>query len=632
MAAQRHVLAHHPAPGRHPVAGEAALARLAQRALPGTAQAWRGLHITDPCRQRTTVHVDAVEGRCRGQGVGLAGEAVQAGLQGAGAIHLLQLPGRVGKPIQCRAAAIQHFKRGFDPRCRGQRRAAQAGLEAGAGHADAVDDHGDVVVGVQQAGLEQAAGCQPIGDAGEGAGHPTIGMQQRLRASVLGHVATDDAVHAHRAGQRGAAVHHERVGPQCDDQLRAGTLDVVAFDDSIDIVAAQHHAGAVVHVAAHPRGAVHELQRRGVGITCLRHDEHVGAQRRTAAQRKGAALDERVTGVGIGAGQGQRTRTLLGQSATAADVVAPYRIQPRGADIDRRIAPVQPGRSVDRLGDVEQAIAEGAVHATRAEIGRRAEQGLTHQVVGEVRVLLPHQRGRAGDQRRCIGRARAVVVRGRAAGVGRIDVRRGARGRKAIACCHAARVGVGGQLARVGGIDRGHAEPPALQIRCRQAAAGARLAGQGRHAGGIGLALVAGREHHQAAIADDERTVLLGNRRGGGRIGPVQAAPRVVHDLDTGIDQILVHGRQAQRTADLVAAAGPIIDRAFVGDDPCRHDLRIRRYTAWPASHPATGRQLGHHGAMPDHIIHVGVVHPRIDVGVTGHDAPVERRMAAVDA
>src|SRR5690606_22523397 len=61
------------------------------------------------------------------------------------------------------------------------------------------------------------------------------------------------------------------------------------------------------------------------------------------------------------------------------------------------------------------------------------------------------------------------------------------------------------------------------------------------------------------AVVDDEGPVLGGDRRGRGRIGPVQATPGVVHDAHDLAYQVGMDRRQAQRPIDLVALPGAVV-------------------------------------------------------------------------
>jgi hypothetical protein len=158
------------------------------------------------------------------------------------------------------------------------------------------------------------------------------------------------------------------------------------------------------------------------------------------------------------------------------------------------------------------------------------------------------------------------------------------------------------------------------------------LAGQRGQAARFGARIIAGCEHHQAAMVDDERAVLGRHLRGGRQVGPVQAAPRVVHHLHVVADQVLVDLRHAQRTAEGIALATAVIDRRLVGNDPRRYDLRPRRDAARPGSHCCTSGQAGHRRAMAHHVVDLQVVAGRIDVVEVGQHAPVQRHRVALHA
>ncbi len=631
VAAEGHVLAHHPATGIGAAGREAALPDLAELVLPGPAQARRALHLAKPRRQRAAVEVDAVEGSGGGQRMGLARQAVQAGLQRLVALHLLQLTGRIRETAGAVAASrIELDERLFHTVGRRDGHGVQARSAGGRIHVDPVDVQPGRARVVGEVGIEQGDRAAEL-QAAEGAADTRAGLDQRLALVVLRHIAADRTDHIDAPAFQADMAGHLQCGrTQRRDVAAIGPLHVIAVDDRSGIGFGEHNAAVVVDDAGNARGAGTELQCAEGAVAGCRTDQHHRGERRTITQRQRATLDAGQAGIRVGTGQHQRAIALLGQPTVAADVVGPHRARCRLRNVDRDVAPVEPPRSIDGLGDVEQAVAEGAVHAGRAQVGGGAQQRLPHQVVAEIRVLLPDQRGGAGHQRR--GEGGAVVpeiARGTASGKCRIDVHRRARGGQAISGGDAAGIGVGRQLAGTVGIDGGDAQPAALQVGRRQCAVRAGLAGQRRHAGRVRLALVAGGEHHQAAVVEDEGAVFLGDRRGGRRVGPVQTAPGVVHDLHALVHQVRMDLGQAQRAVDFIAAARAIVGGTLVGDDARRHDLRAGGDAALPGAHGRTGGQFGHGGAMPDHVIDVEVVHPRIDVGVVGQHAPGQRRMVA---
>ena len=72
------------------------------------------------------------------------------------------------------------------------------------------------------------------------------------------------------------------------------------------------------------------------------------------------------------------------------------------------------------------------------------------------------------------------------------------------------------------------------------------------------------------------------DRRGRGAVGPVQAAPGVVHDAHAAADQVLVDRCQPERAVDLVALPAAVVLRWRVADDAGRDDLRPRGDAAGP--------------------------------------------------
>ncbi|KAG0733362.1 hypothetical protein G6F23_013422 [Rhizopus arrhizus] len=93
--------------------------------------------------------------------------------------------------------------------------------------------------------------------------------------------------------------------------------------------------------------------------------------------------------------------------------------------------------------------------------------------------------------------------------------------RSSIAGRLAAGIGIAGQRTRRVGINRGRHQPAALQVGRRKRAGHAFLAGQRGQAAGFGARIIAGCEHHQAAVVDDKRTILGRHLRGGRQVGPL---------------------------------------------------------------------------------------------------------------
>ncbi len=463
--------------------------------------------------------------------------------------------------------------------------------------------------------------------ATEGAVQATRGVDEVLARSVLRHIAGDEAVHTHTAIDRCVADDLKCVGTERDHQLRAGLLGVVALDGAGGVAGGEEHAAAVDHIADHPRRATVELQTGGVRVG-LGEDRHIGTDHATVLQRQDAALDAGGAGIAVVAGQYQLASALLDQATAAGDVVAPHRVGRAGINVGNHIAPVEAAGTVDRATDVEQAIAEHRIHAGRTDVLGSAQQGLPHQIVAEVGEALPDQRRRTGDQRRG---ERGAVVPVVAATVG-IRVDRAARRCQAVAGRLAAGIRIAGQRARRKRVHRRGHQPAALQIGRRKRACHALLAGQRGQAARLAAAVIAGGEHHQATVVDHERPVFGGYLRGGRQVGPVQAAPRVVHHLHVVADQVLVDLGHAQRPTEGIALATAVIGRRLVGNDSCRDDLGAWRDTARPGPHCCAGGEAGHGGAMPDHVINRQVVPGGIDVIEVGQHATIQGHRVALHA
>ncbi len=527
MLAQAQVLAHHPAVELELAAGETALPGVAQALAPRADRTRLRDQAVEAAGQRTPLQIDAVEGHRGGRRMRLAGQAAQRRRRRGHARRLLYRASRLQQRRIHRRRILAQLgielrERRIHARGRGQRGSSDA-AEIRRRGGDAERLHGDrraaAVVG-QRRGQEHV---RRRGHRGERAAQSAAGFEH-LVGGVVDHVVAL-AEHVQRAAlQRRGAGHRELVADQQRQPAVAG-LHVVAAQAQCR--GADLEGAGIADVAA---------QRPSADEGGAVADRHIGAQA-GRAERAGLHLGIAAVAV-LSAAQGQGAAALLDQAAATGDVVGPGGAAAEGhADV----APVEPGRPQHRLADIEQAIAEGGIHPGRAQVGGGAEQGLPQQIVAEVGKRLPHQRRGAGDQRRRVRRAAAVVIARVGGGRLGIDEHFRARRDQAVVHGHAAGVGIRLQLAAGARIHRGHHQPAAFQVSRRMAAAGAGLAGQRGDVRRIGLGFVADGEDHQPAMAQHERTVFGGDRIGRGRIGPVDAAPGIVHHLDPGVDQVLVH-------------------------------------------------------------------------------------------
>ena len=175
-------------------------------------------------------------------------------------------------------------------------------------------------------------------------------------------------------------------------------------------------------------------------------------------------------------------------------------------------------------------------------------------------------------------------------------------------------------------VDRHHGKPATLQI--------GGTTRQRRDVAGIGLATVSRRHHDQPTPGIDEGGigVVEALRRGRGGIGPVQAAPRVVRDLDVVGDQVVIDRAQRVGAGDQVALPGAIVGRLDVTDDACRHQLRARRDATGEKAERLARGNFRHPGAMADHVIDGGVVERRVNIDQLLCHPAGQRRMVAHDA
>ncbi|MNI29147.1 hypothetical protein D3C73_829530 [compost metagenome] len=395
----------------------------------------------------------------------LSGQTLQACRQTIGtACRALQRAGgrTERRTLQVRVA-VQRGECRRHPQCRCLCIGTQAGR--GGGNVDLGQVHPRVVAPIAVLCLQQgqAVGAGVGHWCGERTVDTAVGMDQVLAAADLRHIAGNDAIDHHATGQARGAGHLQRVHAQRDDQLRIRLLAVIAFDGRGGVGVDQHHAGAVVDVADHPRRARHELQAGHRGTAGTR-DADVGTDHCAAAQGQAAALDAGGAAVAVVAAQLQPAIAALDQAASAGNVVAPDRARGSRIDIDRDIAPVEAAGTVHRLADVEHAVAVDRIDARRTDVGGGAEQGLPHQIVVEVRIALPDQCSSTGDQRRGEGRA---VVPQVFAGT-RLREHCAAGSSQAVACGVATGIGPGGTFTRFVRIDRGGHQPAFFKIGCRQ--------------------------------------------------------------------------------------------------------------------------------------------------------------------
>ncbi len=263
----------------------------------------------------------------------------------------------------------------------------------------------------------------------------------------VGHIARIRAGHQQAAGQIRRSADHQRRA-QRHGQLAGGLLHIVAAHG--DVAAAGTEHAAIRHAAADGLGAA---QRAG------RADADAGGQR-LGDQR--AALHLGQAGVARRLRQVERTRTLQDQAACTGN-----RIVPAGAagEANGDVAPVELLRPVDRLADIQFAVAERRVRLRAAERIGGTEQRLPHQVVAEIRIGLPHQR-------RCTRHLRGGhrgALHDEVAGAGRGVIRTAddhvARRGQAIVHRDAALVGIAVQLSGAGAVERDHGEPALFQVR-----------------------------------------------------------------------------------------------------------------------------------------------------------------------
>ena len=183
-----------------------------------------------------------------------------------------------------------------------------------------------VVAVVAIAALQQRQSLQAAGGGRrtEGTTESAVRMDQVLPGAALWHVAGDEAMHAHATVEGGLAGDLQRIGAECDHQLCARLLGVVALDGAGGVAGGEEYAAAVDHVADHARRAAIELQAGRIRIG-LAEDGHVGTDHATVLQCRDAAFDAGGTGIAVVAGQHQSAPALLDRAAAADDVVAPRR-------------------------------------------------------------------------------------------------------------------------------------------------------------------------------------------------------------------------------------------------------------------------------------------------------------------
>ena len=261
----------------------------------------------------------------------------------------------------------------------------------------------------------------------------------------------------------------------------------------------------------------------------------------------------------------------------------------------------------------------------------RAQEGLPHHVVVEVRERLPHHRRRAGDLRRGEGGALDDVV-------GRV-------GRAAVVSLSRTITSPGAAEAVVHGHAAAHwSSWPAASGWLLSSAAtasqplsrsGARL-GSAAMVAGLGLAVVAGGEHHQAAPVDRRTSGRRRRRPGAGlplavQVRPPQElfmtfTPALIRSLLTWVERRRRPGCHGQR------GRGTVVGWRVVVDDARRNEVGVGGDAARELVEGRPAAICDTQVPCPTDVIDAGVVAAGCDVDQFLEDPPLERRVVAHDA